>query len=468
MMNDTRIANDRAERWEKNALGALLVSAELWPQAVTVLKSSMFLLEAHRRIFAAIAKLNAQNQPADLVSVAAELGATVEVEYLSSLIDGVVPANFNSYALHVCEADQDRRFNKLIDLAAGETTRDGRARLVQQMQESLNSYAADRPLFHTIEEFENSPPLSFAINQFLQEGGITFIGGLAGQGKTMQMMSMARALLEGRPLFGHELFSVAAPAKRVIYLTPECSRGPFWSRVKLFRLEEHVAAGRLLVQTLSSREPVSLDDQRLLRVVEGAHVFLDTAVRFMNGSENDVEDNRPFADTLFRILMAGALTITAAHHSPKSFENADRMTLQNILRGSGDIGAMLCACWGVRQVDGNVNQIYVENVKPRDFASCGAFLLEGRPHLDATGEFKMLKPPGTAGELRSYLRKKDEAGGHPGIPDKDEKVRLAVELRSQGLSIREIAKKIGVAKTTVDRWLFEHDTAKSPPLPSVN
>jgi len=97
----------------------------------------------------------------------------------------------------------------------------------------------------------------------------------------------------------------------------------------------------LLVRTLSSRGQVCLGDPRLVKAAEGADVFVDTAVRFMDGSENDVESARTFANTLLRLLNAGARSITGAHHAPKGFEGQDHMTLENILRGSGDIGAML-------------------------------------------------------------------------------------------------------------------------------
>jgi hypothetical protein len=48
------------------------------------------------------------------------------------------------------------------------------------------------------------------------------------------------------------------------------------------------------------------------------------------------------------------------------------MTLENALRGSGDIGAFLCACWGTRLQDpANPYQSasYLENLKQRDFES---------------------------------------------------------------------------------------------------
>jgi hypothetical protein len=312
-----------------------------------------------------------------------------------------------------------------------------------------------RELFHTYEDFLNAPPLRFSIEGFAQEAGIGLIGGLVGQGKTLLMLSMVQAMLEQRPLFGCELFKVPRPAERVLYLVPESALGPFWSRIKLFHLEEHVRADRLLVRTLASKEQVALTDPRILKAAEGADIFLDTAVRFMNGAENDVENAKVFADTLFRLLAAGARTITGAHHAPKGFENQDRMTLENVLRGSGDIGAMLSTCWGVRQVDANSNRLYVENLKARDFQTCGAFVLEGRPHLDLSGRFKVVEAPGTAGELRDYLHTR--GAGAPSTPDKGEKLQRAIEMRAAGSSLREIASALGISKSAVSKWLAEYD-----------
>jgi hypothetical protein len=309
---------------------------------------------------------------------------------------------------------------------------------------------------------ENAPPLRFVIDGFLQEAGVTLIGGLAGHGKTILMLAMAKALLEGSPLFGDKPFSVPRPAQHVLYLIPECSLGPFWSRIQLLRLQDHVRAGRLFVRTLSSREQVSLDDPRLLRAAEGADVFLDTAVRFMDGSENDVESARPFADTLFRLLNAGARSITGAHHAPKGFESQDHMTLENILRGSGDLGAMLCTCWGVRQIDAAINRLYVQNVKPRDFQPCAPFILEGRPHLDMTGQFQMPLAPGEAGELSEHLPRRN-IGRRPSTHDKEEKMAQAAAFRAKGYSIRAIAAQMGVGKSTVDRLLFDFDRSQECP-----
>jgi hypothetical protein len=175
----------------------------------------------------------------------------------------------------------------------------------------------------------------------------------------------------------------------------------------------------------------------------------------MGGSENDAESSRLFAEMLFKVLASGARTVTGAHHAPKGFESQDRMTLEGVLRGSGDIGAMLCTCWGIRQVDAATNRIYVENLKPRDFQPCEPFVIEGRPWLDSTGSFKLLEAPGTAGELRDYLKR--EGRGAPSTTNKGEKLQRAIEMRDTGSSLREIAASIGVSKSAVSKWLADYD-----------
>jgi hypothetical protein len=200
-----------------------------------------------------------------------------------------------------------------------------------------------RSLFHTYEETVNAPPITFAIEDFLQEQGVTLIGGLAGRGKTLIMLAMAQTLLEDGKLFTN--FRATRQADRVLYLIPESALSPFAARLKTFRLVEHVGK-RLFYRTLSVKHNLSLLDPRLLKAAEGADVFLDTAIRFMHGNENDASEQRIFAETLFNLQRAGARTITGAHHSPKGSSKDPFMTLENVLRGSGDIGAMLCTCWG--------------------------------------------------------------------------------------------------------------------------
>src|SRR5262249_878441 len=322
-----------ATGWGRAVLGCLLESPESWAEASQLTPEHFF--GDDQRIFAAIQGLNARHCDADLVSVVLELGDRVPANYVSGLVDGVVKPNLQTYVRRLREASQQRKLGHLIEKLRAATSNEERLAILPEMQALLSApdVALDwRTLFHTKEEIEQAPPLTFAIEGFLQDQGINLIGALPGHGKTLCMVATVRALLEGGKLFTK--FQATRLAEKVVYLIPEAAIGPFAARLKTFRLIDYVG-DRLFIQTLSSKEPLLLTDPRLLKACEGADVFLDTAIRFMQGDENDASEQRAFAQSLFNVQRAGARTITGAHHSRKMCYG-DQATLE---RCSARLGA---------------------------------------------------------------------------------------------------------------------------------
>jgi hypothetical protein len=314
-------------------------------------------------------------------------------------------------------------------------------------------------MFHTKEETDNAPPVTFAIEGFLQEGGITMFGSLAGHSKTYTALDMSRSLIEGSPLFGH--FQVNKISEKVVYLIPESSLSPFVHRLRKFHLDE-VVGKKFFYYTLSHKttQKLLITDPNLLKFCKGADVILDTAVRFMEGDENASSEQKAFADNLFALIKAGARTVTGLHHSSKGSERAEYMSLENVLRGSGDIGAMLSTCWGLRQIDKDKNQVYIANCKPRDFAPCGNFIIQGRPSIDNIGHFEMLEGPGIAEPLEHYTREGRRKGGRPEDPKRAEKLAEALKLKKGGMKISDIATKLKMSRTTLSDWIREHEAAQ--------
>lgn len=233
-----------------------------------------------------------------------------------------------------------------------------------------------KPLFHSHAEALNAPPISFLIDKFLQREGITGLAAPVRERKSIVALNVAHALLTGQKLFGH--FTVVKKPWRVIYLCPEISLGPFMDRVKKIGLVDHVG-GKFLCRTLSSPDNLELDDPELQRLLPHSVVILDTAIRFLSGDENSSSDIRAFADRLFALLRNGAEAVLMLHHSPKDM--GDVMTLENAMRGSGDLGAFLCCAWGTRlqdPMDPYKSKSFLSNLKQRDFESqdfevtCGA------------------------------------------------------------------------------------------------
>jgi len=237
------------------------------------------------------------------------------------------------------------------------------------------TWAAHSDLFHTRQEAMNAPPISFLIKGFLQREGVTAIAGPVRERKSLIALNVTHALLTGEKLFDH--FEVVRKPKQVIYLCPEVSLGPFTDRLKAIGLLDYV--GRtFFYRTLSSDGTLKLDDPELLELMPGSAVILDTAIRFLTGDENSSQDVRAFADGIFALLREGAEAVILLHHSPK--DSGEVMTLENCMRGSGDMGAFLACCWGTKLQDPAhpyQSASFLSNLKQRDFeakdfeASCG-------------------------------------------------------------------------------------------------
>jgi 5S rRNA maturation endonuclease (ribonuclease M5) len=258
-----------------------------------------------------------------------------------------------------------------------------------------------RGIFHTFEEFEHAPPLSFSIEGFLQHDAITAIAGLSGHGKTFVALSIVKALLFGpSKLWGW--FPGTERAERVIYLIPESTITPFKHRLKLMGLYDELASDRLLVRTLSKGSTPELDDKAILYAAKGANVFVDTAIRFVGEADDNSasEVARGLSEDLMNLLRAGARTVVPLFHSAKDFGKQSVMTLENMIRGSGELGAILATAWGIKQIEAKANVIHIQNVKPRDFEPCGPFQLIGRPNIEREGDFAMLKRPEECGPLQ--------------------------------------------------------------------
>jgi len=222
-------------------------------------------------------------------------------------------------------------------------------------------------LFHSRDEALKAPPVTFLIKNFLQREGVTAIAAPVRERKSIIALNLVHALVTGEKLFGY--FEVLKRPVYVLYLCPEVSLGPFTDRVKKIGLMDYVG-DRFHYRTMSAEGHLDLEDEDLQELLPGSVVFLDTAIRFLDGDENSSKDVRAFADKIFSLLKNGAEAVVLIHHSPK--DTGDTMTLESSMRGSGDMGAFLACCWGTRLQDPShpyESPSYLENLKQRDFES---------------------------------------------------------------------------------------------------
>lgn len=254
-----------------------------------------------------------------------------------------------------------------------------------------------RKRFHTVDQLAEGD-LKFLIEDILPEG-VTFIGALSGAGKTWFALSMAKALTTSRPFLN---VWPAPESVNVLYLCPEMSGRAVRSRAEKLGIKE-----RFYCQTMCDGV-CSLTDPELEMAIEELKpvVFLDTAIRFGTAEdENSSSQNaRGLATGIFALVNLGARSVVGLHHSPKDSAEKDYMTLENVLRGTGDIGAMCDAAWGLQRDRGgmtNPGQAYIEEserlnrlqvrcVKSRDFEPAEQFRIQGKPYIDEKGDFAVL------------------------------------------------------------------------------
>ena len=191
-----------------------------------------------------------------------------------------------------------------------------------------------RSLFHTRDAMLNAPPITFLIEKYLMRKGVTAIAAPVRERKSLIALNIVHSLLTGEKLFDH--FEVVRKPRRVLYLCPEVSLGAFTDRIKKIGLINYVG-DTLFCRTLSAEGHLSLKAPELVPALPGSVVILETAIRFLEGDENSSQDVRNFADSIFALLRNGEESVVMLHHSPK--DAADTMTLENAMRGSGDMGA---------------------------------------------------------------------------------------------------------------------------------
>jgi RepB DNA-primase N-terminal domain/AAA domain len=237
-------------------------------------------------------------------------------------------------------------------------------------QSQAPAVASWRSKFRNIAEMDQGNPVMI-IEGVLQDG-TCFLGAAPGHGKTLVALAMAKAISLGTNLFELPEFSVKTPYP-VIYLIPETSDRPFRKRCEAFRIP---ADDRFIARTITEGASLKLTDPELLEAVRQLKpvIVLDTARRFNSSSDtNSDAENQKLVSNIIDLRAAGAVCVIILHHSTKAAnQKKQAMTLENMLSGTGDFGAMCDQAFGIRMDENLYNrgsgpmEVEVVNLKDRE------------------------------------------------------------------------------------------------------
>ncbi len=260
--------------------------------------------------------------------------------------------------------------------------------------------------FRTLDQLETGP-MKMLIEGFAP-WGVNGIGSLSGVAKTWFGLSIAKALTSGKPFLS--VYPVTQ-TQNVLYLIPEMGDRTFRNRAEKMGLPMKATSAPWFRCTTVKDGRIALRDSGLLECIKETKpvIFLDTLVRFNpTDDENSAQQNaKLIANVLFDYQTLGSPGQFFMHHSPKYASDAESMTLENVFRGTGDLGAMCDAAYGLcndkRKRDNGkewdaeyfdeskrLTRVLVKCVKPRDFEGPEAFLVQGRPYIDERGDFAVI------------------------------------------------------------------------------
>jgi hypothetical protein len=185
-------------------------------------------------------------------------------------------------------------------------------------------------------------------------------------------------------------------------------------------------------------------------MVKDADVFLDTAIRWLEGDENSSQQVAVLSENIFNILGAGARSVWCAHHAPKGFADASSMTLENMFRGSGEYGAALSNAYGLCQIDEKTSTLQFHAIAGRDLDELiPDMILQGRPYLSTIGNFKVVDA-----NAKAYAGIKGQEG-KPKDPDMQLKIKFASTVEGSWQEKADaVNEKFGSKhdESTIRRW----------------
>jgi hypothetical protein len=339
----------------------------------------------------------------------------------------------------------------------------------QAQSETIGNPENFRDYFRSFDQLEEGD-VRMLINGFLPEG-VNLIGGLAGQGKTLFALSIVKSLTSGEYFLGkfqpQEIFPV-------IYMIPESSARAFKARCRKFGITNDEEL--FLVRTITEGAPLMLDSPILAEAVKKMKplIVLDTLPRFNEAQdENDAAANKKLVDDIANLRGLGCVGVLALHHAAKS--SADQaMSLENMLRGTGDIGAMADSVYGIRRDrllydDGNgPSEIEVRCLKPRDFEPPTPFRIAAsyqsadgsvKSYIDESGDFHLVESAETLASQESAFLKMVTSDSSISRED------LAKELGISERQLRKLAKRLGYERGLGRYGTWFMKTMQSTPTP---
>lgn len=199
-----------------------------------------------------------------------------------------------------------------------------------------------------------SPPPKTVVENLLLQNQINMICGPAMTGKSMLALDMAVSISSGGCVLGHEEFLVPE-FRKVVYVYGEQGTDLWETRARAIASVKRVKPDMYLVagHSIQLNKRSHLEELKHLMAKLGSDVvFLDPlVVMFGIESENDASEVVRAVREPLQNLVDSGITPIVVHHAAKQASATEPSSARELVRGSGDLIAMLgsvVGLWGAK------------------------------------------------------------------------------------------------------------------------
>lgn len=282
---------------------------------------------------------------------------------------------------------------------------------------------------------ETPPPVDPILSDIFDAGDKVPVIGSSKSRKTFYVLQLALNLTAGR---GEFLGWGIPKPRRVLIVQLEVKEAHYWRRVhnlaRVLRITAAEVADRLCVASLRGREVKPAQIVELASKHRAEVIVIDPLYKLAEGDENLAADMKPLLATFDRMAEKTGAAVLYVHHNPKGTAG-DRDT-RDRGAGSGVISRDYDSC------------IYLTDHKEEGLLVCETVLRNYPPRDPFTIEWqdgRFIQ----RGDMSAVVRTtKNKNAGKSDY--RDAVIKMARE--NPSLSFREIAKRIGCGKSTVELY----------------
>jgi len=405
---------------EQATLGAMLLEPlEVIPGLRTLLSASDFYREAHAQLYRALVALADEGSPIDLVTVSAYLKDHDLLDgiggqaYLARLLDAVpTAASGERYARIVKNKSRLRTLQALGHRLIAET---GDGRGVGQVVAAVQEIVAQVTEGEAAETFGalrccdflagELPSVLWIVESVVPGGGLSFLFGKPGTGKSFVAFELARCVATGEPFLG-QFKTTSGPT---LYFNLEMPPSQFQHRLRL--LEQHHPVGEAALHIVD--QPLHLNDpayfarfKALCESIAPALVVIDPLIRALPGvDENEATAVNQALTPACDLAREMGFALLVVHHATKGGERAglDSLAGTRDFAARADVALLVQALSGENGAGDAQGLLRVTTVKSRWGAAAKPFCFRVQADEDGSLALVGAEPPSAKTDVLELL-----------------------------------------------------------------